>query len=51
MRIEKYNPRKIFTVVYFDAEQQYFYVKRFPSEPSEKSQRFIDEHPDSYITI
>lgn len=49
--IEKYNPQKIFTVVYFDAEQQYYYVKRFPSEPTDKSQRFIDEHPDSYMVL
>jgi topoisomerase-4 subunit A len=51
LRIEKYNPKKIFTVVYFDAEQQYYYVKRFPSEPTEKAQRFIDEHPDSYMIM
>ena len=51
LRIEKYNPKKIYTVVYFDAEQQYYYVKRFPSEPVEKAQRFIDEHPDSYMII
>ena len=51
LRVEKYNPQKIFTVVYFDAEQQYYYVKRFPSEPTEKSQRFIDDHSDSYMLL
>lgn len=30
--IEKFNPRKVLTAVYFDAEQSYYYVKRFAIE-------------------
>lgn len=30
--IEKYNPKKVLSVVYFDAEQGYYYVKRFQIE-------------------
>ncbi len=45
--IEKFDQRKILTVVYWDAEQEYVYVKRFQPEESEKPQRFIGEHPES----
>jgi topoisomerase-4 subunit A len=30
--IGKYDPKKVLTTVYFDAEQGYYYVKRFPIE-------------------
>jgi topoisomerase-4 subunit A len=30
--IEKYNPKKVLTCVYLDAEQGFYYVKRFPLE-------------------
>ena len=49
MKVEKYKPGRVYTAVYFDAEQQFFYVKRFPSEPTEKPQRFIDENSGSYL--
>jgi len=29
LTIEKYDPGKVLSVVYFDAEQEYYYVKRF----------------------
>ncbi len=35
-RIEKYAPRKIWTAVYFDAEQQYYYMKRFAVEDDKR---------------
>lgn len=45
--IEKFDPRKIMTVVYWDAEKEYVYIKRFHPEESEKNLRFIGDHPDS----
>lgn len=45
--IEKYRPEKIFSVVYYDAEQEYYYLKRFQVEPVEKPVTFIGEHPES----
>jgi topoisomerase-4 subunit A len=47
--IEKFRPGKVYSVVYWDAEQKYYYVKRFIIEESEKPQCFINEHPDSRL--
>lgn len=47
--IEKYRPEKVYSAVYWDAEQKFYYVKRFMLEESEKSQCLINEHPDSKL--
>jgi len=48
--IEKFNPKKVLSVVYFDAEQQFYYVKRFEiDEPEGKQIRFIGDHPDNKL--
>lgn len=47
--IEKYRIGKVYSVIYWDAEQKYYYVKRFTLEESEKPQCFINEHPDSKL--
>lgn len=47
--IERYRAGKVFSVTYFDAEQKYFYVKRFSIEPTDKQQNFVDENPNSYM--
>ena len=48
--IEKFNPKKILSVVYLDAEQQFYYVKRFEiDEPEGKLIRFIGDHPDNKL--
>ncbi len=48
--IEKFNPKKVLSVVYFDAEQQFYYVKRFEiDEPEGKQVRFIGDHPDNKL--
>jgi topoisomerase-4 subunit A len=47
--IEKFRPGKVYSVVYWDAEQKYYYVKRFIIEESEKPQCFINEHPESRL--
>jgi topoisomerase-4 subunit A len=41
--IEKYRPGKVYSVIYWDADQNYYYVKRFMIEESEKPQYFINE--------
>ena len=43
IRVEKYDPGRIYSVVYFDGEQNYYYVKRFTAEPSDRMQSFVDE--------
>jgi len=47
--IEKFDPRKVMTAVFWDAAQEYVYVKRFMFEESEKQVRFIGDHPESRL--
>ncbi|MBN2697485.1 MAG: DNA gyrase/topoisomerase IV subunit A [Bacteroidales bacterium] len=47
--VEKFRSGKIWSAVYYDAEQSYYYVKRFRIEPTEKPVNFIGEHPDSRL--
>jgi topoisomerase-4 subunit A len=47
--IEKFRPEKIFSAAYFDAEQNYYYIKRFTLEETEKAQSIIGEHPESKL--
>jgi topoisomerase IV subunit A len=47
--IEKFRPSKVYSVIYWDAEQKYYYVKRFEIEESEKLQCFINEDPESKL--
>ena len=50
LTIEKFDSGKVLSVVYFDAEQQFYYVKRFEIEDSEgKLFRFIGENPDNKL--
>jgi topoisomerase-4 subunit A len=51
MIIEKFNPEKIISAVYYDGEVQKPYVKRFLIEESDKKQDFLGEHPSSFIYI
>ena len=47
--IEKYKPTKVFSAVYWDEEQGFYYVKRFLFEESDKQQYFIDESEGSKL--
>lgn len=47
--IEKFDPRKIVTAVFWDAAQEYVYLKRFALEVSDKKVRFIGDHADSKL--
>ncbi|MFH0757626.1 MAG: DNA gyrase/topoisomerase IV subunit A [Bacteroidota bacterium] len=47
--IEKFREGKIWSAAYFDAEQNYYYLKRFHLEPATKSIRFIGDHPESRL--
>jgi topoisomerase IV subunit A len=52
-RIEKFQPNKVFSSVYFDAEQKYYYLKRFTFEATERLTNFIDddENPNSKLVL
>jgi topoisomerase IV subunit A len=47
--IEKFREGKIWSAAYFDAEQNYYYLKRFHIEQGAKQTRFIGEHPESRL--
>lgn len=43
IRVEKYDSGKVYSVVYYDGDSKYYYVKRFCAEQNDKSQAFVDE--------
>ncbi len=47
--IEKFRLGKVYSAVYWDAEQKFYYVKRFVIEESEKPQCFINEDAESRL--
>ncbi len=47
--IEKYRPGKVYSAVYWDAAQNFYYLKRFSVEESEKPLCFISEQPESRL--
>ncbi|MGE5341104.1 MAG: DNA gyrase/topoisomerase IV subunit A [Candidatus Omnitrophota bacterium] len=52
--IEKYDENRIYAAVYYDGEDQFYYVKRFQVEPTEKTDRmnrFIPDHPESRLVM
>lgn len=51
VRVEKYDPNKVYTVVYFDTEQQLHYIKRFSAEASEGRQQGFLEEKDRFVVV
>ena len=49
IRVAKYDPQRIYSVAYYDGEQQYYYIKRFTAEQSDKMQNFVDETPGTVM--
>ena len=50
LRIEKFDPGKIFTALYYDGESKSFYVKRFSFTVSDNTPvSFISDSPKSYL--
>ena len=47
--VEKFRPEKIFSAVYYDADLEYYYVKRFTIEPTDKLTSFIGENEESRL--
>lgn len=47
--IEKFWSGKVYSAIYWDEGQKYYYVKRFTIEESEKPQCFINENPESKL--
>ena len=52
LRIEKYDSKKVWTAVVYDADNQnYPYLKRFYMEESKKHQSFVGDNPNSRLIL
>ncbi len=49
VHLEKFDPDKIWTAVYFEGESGFYYAKRFNLVESEKRNSLISEHPESRL--
>ncbi len=49
LSIEKYHQGKVYSAIYWDAEQKFYYLKRFIIEESERPLCFINEDPESKL--
>ncbi|WP_294139889.1 DNA gyrase/topoisomerase IV subunit A [uncultured Sanguibacteroides sp.] len=49
LKLEKFEPDKIWSAVFFDAEQQFYYLKRFRFEDSAKLLSFIGDTEGSRL--
>jgi topoisomerase-4 subunit A len=47
--VEKFRAEKIFSAVYYDADLEYYYVKRFTIDPIDKLTGFIGENKESRL--
>lgn len=47
--IEKFDPERVYSAVYYDADQEFYYVKRFSFESSNDIQSFIGDNPESKL--
>ncbi|MGM0406697.1 MAG: DNA gyrase/topoisomerase IV subunit A [Bacteroidota bacterium] len=47
--VEKFRPEKIFSAVYYDADLEYYYIKRFTIDPTDKLTSFIGDNEQSRL--
>ena len=47
--IGKYDPKQVFNAIYFNGEQNYFYLKRFTFDEITTEQSFITDDEKSYL--
>ncbi|PZR19575.1 MAG: DNA gyrase/topoisomerase IV subunit A [Flavobacterium psychrophilum] len=51
IKLEKWNPKKPISAIYYDGEKERYYVKRFLVENENKEEIFITEHANSQLEI
>ena len=51
LRIEKNDSRKIWTAVYYDADQKYHYIKRFSVEEDQKRENILGDNPKNELLL
>jgi topoisomerase-4 subunit A len=49
--LEKWNPNKPISAVYYDGDKKVYYLKRFLIEQPNREDQFISEHPDSFLEL
>lgn len=49
--IEKYQANKVFTAVFYDDDQKFYYLKRFEFDDTSKEVNFIGENPHSKLIV
>ena len=49
--LEKWNPNKPLSAIYYEGEKDRYYVKRFLIENENKEELFISEHPKSFLEL
>ena len=49
--LEKWQPTKPITAIYWDGEKEKYYGKRFLIENPDKEETFISDHPDSQLEL
>ena len=49
--LEKWQPKKPISLVYWNGEKERYYVKRFLVENEDKEELIINEHEDSFIEV
>lgn len=47
--LEKWDPKKPLSAIYWEGEKELFYVKRFLIENPEREETIITDHPNSYL--
>jgi topoisomerase IV subunit A len=51
VRIQKFDPEKVISAIYWDGEKKAYYAKRFNIEDSDKKVMFIAEEAGSYLEL
>ncbi|WP_149275916.1 DNA gyrase/topoisomerase IV subunit A [Pareuzebyella sediminis] len=49
--LEKWDPKKPLSAIYWEGEKELFYVKRFLIENRDKEENILTDHPKSYLEI
>ncbi|WP_417360003.1 DNA gyrase/topoisomerase IV subunit A [Galbibacter sp.] len=49
--LEKWNPKKPISAIYYNGEKELYYVKRFLIEQVDKEESFISDHVDSTLEL
>ena len=49
--LEKWNPKKPLSAVYYEGKKERYYVKRFVIEKGKREDLFISEHPTSFLEL